>query len=199
MRSIQDELPVLWNRFKNGDAKAFGQLAQQHYGLLFNYGTKFSKDHELVKDCLQDIFLDLWKNRNQLSETAFVKAYLMTALRNRMLKAVRRGTPFESIDELCFEPDSPELTVEDLLIVDEHQGEQTQRLQQSIRQLTKRQQEIIYLRFYQHLEHEEIADLMQLSRPSVANLLHRTIKELRHKLVWSTISATLFFLSFLAR
>ena len=45
--------------------------------------------------------------------------------------------------------------------------------------LSKRQQEVIYLKFYQHLDHAQIAELMNISRQSVYNLLHESILKLR--------------------
>lgn len=40
---------------------------------------------------------------------------------------------------------------------------------------------LIYLRFYQQLDHDDIAEIMDLSRQSVANLLHRTLRNLRER------------------
>jgi RNA polymerase sigma factor (sigma-70 family) len=57
----------LWNEFRNGNAEAFGALIRVHYQDLFQYGTRFTKDEELVKDCLQDLFLELWTNRLTIS------------------------------------------------------------------------------------------------------------------------------------
>lgn len=177
-----DEQSLLWSRFKNGDSLAFGQLVTQHYKLLYNYATKFSKDSAFVEDCLQEVFLDLWYNRANLSETVFVKAYLLTAVRNRLLKALRRADFFRPIDDLTFSADTVERPVEEVLIAGEHQEEQVRHLQRSILELTPRQQEIIYLRFYQHLNNDEIAQLLTISRPAVANLLSISLKELRKKI-----------------
>jgi RNA polymerase sigma factor (sigma-70 family) len=55
-------------------------------------------------------------------------------------------------------------------------------LKQAISFLSKKQQEIIYLKYYQHLDYAQIADLMSISRQSVYNLLHETIQKLRN--VW---------------
>ena len=55
-------------------------------------------------------------------------------------------------------------------------------LNQQITLLTKRQQEIIYLRFFENLDNESIAQVMSISKQSVANLLYRAIQELKDKL-----------------
>jgi RNA polymerase sigma factor (sigma-70 family) len=45
--------------------------------------------------------------------------------------------------------------------------------------LSRRQQEVIYLRFYVDADLEEIAEIMSLNRQSVYNLLHDALKKLK--------------------
>lgn len=169
----------LWLKFKSGDAAAFGELAQVHYRALYNYATKFSSDPEFIRDCIQELYLELWERRSFLSETAFVKSYLLKALRHKLIKESVRLKRFKEPKELSFDADETDLSIESLIIENEHLKHQIQRLNQIISHLTKRQQEIIYLRFYQNLENEDIAQIMSLGRQSVANLLYRTIKEIK--------------------
>ncbi|WP_159467499.1 RNA polymerase sigma factor [Dyadobacter sp. 3J3] len=169
----------LWLKFKSGDAAAFGELAQVHYRALYNYATKFSSDSEFIRDCIQELYLELWERRSFLSETAFVKSYLLKALRHKLIKESIRLKRFKEPKELSFDADEADLSIESLIIENEHLKHQIKRLNQIVSHLTKRQQEIIYLRFYQNLENEDIAQIMSLGRQSVANLLHRTIKEIK--------------------
>ena len=169
----------LWLKFKSGDATAFGELAQVHYRALYNYATKFSPDSEFIRDCIQELYLELWERRSFLSETAFVKSYLLKALRHKLIKESVRLKRFKEPKELSFDADETDLSVESLIIENEHLKHQIKRLNQIVSHLTKRQQEIIYLRFYQNLENEDIAQIMSLGRQSVANLLYRTIKEIK--------------------
>jgi RNA polymerase sigma factor (sigma-70 family) len=174
----EDSNANLWLRFKSGDAVAFGELAQVHYRALYNYATKFSSDSEFIRDCIQELYLDLWERRSFLSETAFVKSYLLKALRHKLIKESIRMKRFKEPKEL-FDIDEADLSIESLIIENEHLNHQIKRLNHIVSHLTKRQQEIIYLRFYQNLENEDIAQIMSLGRQSVANLLYRTIKEIK--------------------
>ncbi|WP_254560349.1 RNA polymerase sigma factor [Dyadobacter diqingensis] len=177
-----DANAVLWLKFKSGDAAAFGELSQVHYRSLYNYATKFSSDSEFIRDCIQELYLDLWERRAFLSETAFVKSYLLKALRHRLIKESVRLKRFKEPKELLFAPDGADLSVEATIIENEHLKHQIKRLNQIVSHLSKRQQEIIYLRFYQNLENEDISHVMNLGRQSVANLLYRTIKEIKE--IW---------------
>jgi RNA polymerase sigma factor (sigma-70 family) len=170
----------LWQRFKAGDSDALGHLAQTHYRALYNYATRFSSDSDLIRDTIQDLFLDLWERRNYLSETVFVKSYLLKALRHKLIK---EGIKLKRFQETpLFDSESTDPSIETNIIADENDSYQKGRLKQIISLLSKRQQEIIYLRFYQNLENEDIAQVMGLGRQSVSNLLYRTLKEIKE--IW---------------
>jgi RNA polymerase sigma-70 factor (ECF subfamily) len=47
-----------WGRMAGGDKDAFLALYESHYQALFCYGFSLSKDKELTKDCIQELFLE---------------------------------------------------------------------------------------------------------------------------------------------
>lgn len=53
---------ALWGLLIKGDQKALEILYQRYYSLLLNYGLRCSTDKELVKDCIQDLFISLYQN-----------------------------------------------------------------------------------------------------------------------------------------
>ncbi|CAG4997865.1 hypothetical protein DYBT9275_01868 [Dyadobacter sp. CECT 9275] len=169
----------LWRQFKAGDANALGKLAQVHYRALYNYASKFSNDPDFIRDCLQEMYLELWERRAFLSETAFVKSYLFKALRHKLIKESARLKRFQEPQELAFLDHDTDLSIESHIIEDEILNHQKNRLNNIISHLSKRQQEIIYLRFYQNLENDDISQIMNLGKQSVANLLYRTLKEIK--------------------
>ena len=178
--SDQEDVNIrLWINFKAGDADAFGQLAQVHYRALFNYGTRFSTDSDFVKDCIQELYLELWERRTFLSETSFVKSYLLKALRHKLIKESIRLKRFHESPDMAFGSDAACPPFEADIIDSENLSGILRKLNQIISCLTKRQQEIIYLRFYQSLDNEDIAKIMGLGKRSVANLLYRTIREIK--------------------
>ena len=86
-------------------------------------------------------------------------------------------------DELDFDAeDLGEISVEQQIIEVETNQELLQQLNRQLAELPKRQQEIIYLKFYENLDNESIAQVMSISRQAVANLLYRTLKELKEKM-----------------
>lgn len=84
------------------------------------------------------------------------------------------------------------------MISGETYSQNEQRLRQAIALLPKRQQEVLFLKFYQGLEHEQISDLMDINRQSVANHLHKAIITLRTLFPNNWELILLLVLSFLA-
>jgi len=175
----------LWLKFKSGDSDALGKLAQIHYRALYNYASKFSGDPDFIRDCLQELYLELWERRDFLSETAFVKSYLFKALRHKLIKENVRLKRFQEQKNVLFDGNDSDLSIESYIIENESSKYQAKRLTHIISLLSKRQQEIIYLRFYQNLENEDIANIMNLGRQSVSNLLYRTLKEMKE--IWTPV------------
>ncbi|GAB3934852.1 RNA polymerase sigma factor [Larkinella terrae] len=174
----------LWQRFKLGNTLAFEALMSKYGRMLFSYGSKYSSDNEFVKDCIQDLFLDLWQKRESLNSTVVVKPYLLASLRRRIHRALEKqrwqsNTPLD-----CVEHFSIEFSVEEGLVEDETSRNVVYKVKYLIDQLTKRQQEVIYLKFFQELDREHISAIMSIAPQSVSNLLQAAIKQLKSQ--WKT-------------
>jgi RNA polymerase sigma-70 factor (ECF subfamily) len=183
----QDEayLDELWFRFKNGDEQALNELARMRYRLLFNYATRFTKDTELIKDCIQDLFLELWYRRTGLVNNPYVTVYLVKSLRNNLLRKIKinsRVADSADFSEAC-ERLTDNLTVETIMISDEAMSEKEAGIRLAISKLPKRQQEVVFLKFYEGMSNDEIAEVMEVERQSVSNFLYRAIGQLKNDLI----------------
>lgn len=167
----------LWKHMLPGDHLALDTIVKRHYNLLYQYGCKFSRDAALVKDCIQDMFLYIWQKRHAIQETASVEHYLMKALRRRLERALTKTGATAGIGFLDIQDSGA--TPDDKIIQQEQKTALADKIKQCIGQLSKRQQEIIYLRFYLNASANDIADIMQLNRQSVYNLLHDALNKLR--------------------
>jgi RNA polymerase sigma factor (sigma-70 family) len=167
----------LWKHMLPGDHLALDTIVKRHYNLLYQYGCKFSRDAALVKDCIQDMFLYIWQKRHAIQETPSVEHYLMKALRRRLERALTKTGATAEIGFLDIQDSGA--TPDDKIIQQEQKTALAGKIKQCISQLSKRQQEIIYLRFYLNASANDIADIMQLNRQSVYNLLHDALNKLR--------------------
>ena len=51
----------LWTRILKGDKVAFEELYHRYYSSLFGYALRLNFDEETIKDCLQDMFVKIWR------------------------------------------------------------------------------------------------------------------------------------------
>jgi RNA polymerase sigma factor (sigma-70 family) len=169
----------LWKAFKNGDRTAYEQLFDSYYSPMYQYGRRILPDTELLKDCIQDVFLKIWQSKENLADVISIQAYLFRALKVRLIKAQEKALKKTSV----FEKEPAEVSHESLLITWQEDEATTIRLQHLIGQLTKRQQEAIHLRFYQQMSYEEISEVMQVSNQGIRNLIYHAIKFLRENML----------------
>lgn len=170
-------------RFISGDHKAFSELYDQYADVLYAFGRRYTPDHDLVKDCIHDLFIDLHGYRQSLAANVNVKFYLLKSFRRKLYAAHRKATVlFDRWGSDDFGMNAFEFSIEHNIIVDEKQREMMHHLAAEINQLPDRQREILYLRFNEGLDYEEIASMMQISVPTCRTFIYRALKQLRGKL-----------------
>jgi RNA polymerase sigma factor (sigma-70 family) len=177
--TIKAETELL-QRLQHDDEEALASLMDIYYNDLYNYASRFTKSDELIKDCIQEVFISLWQRREMADTILSPKYYFIRAIKNKVLKAIHRtrqkGISSDLLDEYDF---FHEFSIEQIIIDKQVSEEKAVKLRKIVSLLSKRQKEIIYLKYYQHLDHGQIAELMNISRQSVYNLLHEAIHNLR--------------------
>ncbi|MBW6537796.1 MAG: sigma-70 family RNA polymerase sigma factor [Mariniphaga sp.] len=192
-------LNFLWKSFLKGDDKSFSLIYQQHINGLFLYGSRLCTDRELVRDCMQEVFVDLFLKRKKMSrEIVNLKSYLFVSLRNCILKKMEKTRKLDSVVGYDNENSGPfytEYNFLDKYMELEISNELKKKLHSNINNLPSRQKEIIYLKFEEEMDYPEIAPILKISVESARKLLYRALLTLR-KTVDPSISQTLFLLFF---
>jgi RNA polymerase sigma factor (sigma-70 family) len=173
---------TLWDAFLEGDDKAFAGIYYAFVNPLLTYGKKLTRDHEMLHDVLQDVFMDLYQKRNKHhTSISNPKAYLFIAVKNNLLKKLLQNRKFngEKLDDSMMGEFNIEYSFQDQQISREISEEKRMRLQQAIVSLSPRQKEIIYLRFEEELRYKEIAELMNITIESARKQLYRAFLSLR--------------------
>ena len=167
----------LLKRLQRNDSDALAALMWLYYDDLHNYGARFTTDEALVKDCIQEVFISLWQRRETADTILSPKYYLLRAIKNKILKSLHKNyhAPFSSNEYDFFY----EFSIEQIIIEKQMNEEKVQKLRKTFELLSKKQKEVVYLKYYQGLDHAQIAELMNLNRQSVYNLLHETLHKLR--------------------
>jgi len=178
----------MWDGLVDGQQDAFTALVMQYTDSLYTYGMRLCQHEDLVKDCVQEVFLFMWRRRTYLKQPASLKLYLMKAVRNKII----RDLPKWQMNVQLMEG---EMAVPHFVMEFDDQGELDNTLQSQmktyINQLSPRQREILYLRFYEGLKQQKIAVVMQLNNQSVYNLLRGALAALKKKVDYETMIAHL--------
>ena len=174
----------LWQALKEGDQQAYAKIYNNHINKLYSYGKKLCSNTVLVEDAIQDVFIELWKYKSNLGPIRSIHAYLCSCLRRHLLKTLKKDRIFvlngQHLNEDNFEF---ELSVQELLVRDQEKQAEVQKIKKALELLTKRQKEVIYLRYFQDLNYQEIADMMGLNQRSTYNLVSKAIYLLKDKLI----------------
>nr|WP_305121744.1 sigma-70 family RNA polymerase sigma factor [Pedobacter mongoliensis] len=176
-KKASEDDQLLWNDFRAGSAIAYSTLIKKYSNLLFRYGIRFVQDRDFIKDCIQDVFFELWNRRTNINSTPSVKSYLLKSLRLRIFHEKSKWTSSEALDDdYCFEI---EFNIESKLIESQTTEEVRLKIAAALNKLPRRQNEILYLRFYEGLDHTRISQIMGLSKQSSYNLLRESIMQLK--------------------
>lgn len=181
---------ALWQRFRSGDSRVFELIYSRYINLLANYGRRICSDDETLKDAIQDMFIDLWRKRENLGSTNSIQYYLVKALRRNLIKKLKaaRKQIYTSNDPVGFE-----LSPETILINNESDQKIKDQLYDSLNTLTSRQKEVVYLRFYCGMDFASISAIMGINPQSAHNTVYRVLRVLRERMLHK-ISILLIFL-----
>ncbi|RFS19031.1 RNA polymerase sigma factor [Chitinophaga silvatica] len=178
---------VLWEALQQGQEKAFETIYDRYFERLYEYGMRLCSDEDLVKDAIQALFIKLWTNRQTLSTTVNIRPYLLVALRSTIYnqQRPRRNAVVVGLDQ------APEdflayFSSESAYIKKEQIQEQQQQLLQALNQLNARQKEMIYLRYFEELDYDVIAEMMNISVKGAYKLSARALQSLRDIMQIST-------------
>jgi len=168
----------LFEAFKNGDDRAYSELYNMHAGMLYNYGYRLTTDMELLKDCIQDVFVKIYNKREELGAVLNFKSYILISLKNKLCDESRKrihlsDTAVEEYVAVATEnAESEYLAAEKVQI----QNSMVSRL---LGFLSPRQRTAIELYYIEERKYEDICDIMQMNYQSVRNLIHRGMMRLR--------------------
>ncbi|MCW3463526.1 RNA polymerase sigma factor [Chitinophaga nivalis] len=176
-----EEDRLLLEQITSGNYAAFTALYNKYIKGLHQYGLKFTADTTLVEDSLHDLFVWIWARRQELSIQTSLKSYLIKALRTSLLRRLKEAQRTISRDTGAEDHYDFRLTLspETEIMDKENEWVLRDKVARLLAQLTNRQKEVIYLRYYEGLSFEEIAGNMNLTMKGCYKLMGRAIATLR--------------------
>ena len=164
--------------FINGDTAAFSKLYNLHVNMLYNYGCKLTTDVELLKDCIQEVFIKIYNKRLELDTVANFKSYIIISLKNKLCDESRKRVNLSDVAVEDLDVVSSD-NIEKDYIANEKEMLDGVFVSKMLDQLSPRQRKAIILYYIEEKKYEDICAIMNMNYQSVRNLIHRRISKLR--------------------
>ncbi|SDL33353.1 RNA polymerase sigma factor, sigma-70 family [Catalinimonas alkaloidigena] len=188
----------LWQHLREGDESSLSHLYHRYRDPLYHYALKITGDAEMALNGLQNLFVQLWQSRQKLSEARSVKAYLFISLRRLLLQDMQRDRRYVlQMDQWASLRTDLVFSPEEIVILDERSQLKKEYVAQLLNNLTPRQREIVYLKYYESLSLQEIADTLDINYQSVINHLNRAFLKLKGSATPEQLSELLYAVGFM--
>ena len=157
----------------------FERFFKLQYQSLLQFATYYVHDLDTAEDIVQDVFFQLWNQRDKLHHIKNMDAYIRTAVKNQALKKIRKRKTrnIASLIDLDFEAN-------DASPLEQFQNQELENLiTQSINRLPARCRRVFQLSRYENLTYPQIAEIEEISVKTVETQMSRALKFLRKKIL----------------
>lgn len=166
-------------KIRRGDLESFEKLFFSFYSELLRYAGSLVQKNEIAEEVVQDVFYNVWKNRESIRITQSWKSYLYRSVyNNSMMHLRKKRREFNIEDKLLPEKEEnsanpfQELEFKEVSTV----------VSNTIAKLPERTREIFLLNRQEGLKYREIADQLSISLKTVEANMGKALKALRSSL-----------------
>ncbi|RAJ79203.1 RNA polymerase sigma-70 factor (ECF subfamily) [Chitinophaga dinghuensis] len=157
----------------------FEAVFKQFAPSMYNIAVRYVKDEDNANDMVQDVFLNLWKNAENLDERAPIQHYLARATVNTCLNSIKKEQRKEAYTKEQLHVATPSETSHQLL---EHKELETQ-YRYALDKLPDQCRRVFEMSRFKGLSPTEIAEQLDISINTVYAHLTTALKKLRVVLV----------------
>jgi RNA polymerase sigma factor (sigma-70 family) len=167
---------VLVQRLHEGDENAFTLIFKKYWKELFYDAQAMLNDEALADDCVQEVFLSLWKRKTEV-DIKYLRAYLKKSIRFQVLWLIRD----KKISKDCFDRISK--TITESILHDAYLMKEVDYLfHDMLSQLSPDLQEIFKMVRDEGLSYKEVAERKGLSVKSIERKMSQALQHFRTQL-----------------
>ena len=170
---------LILKALRNDDEQALNHLFELYYNRLYRTGLKMGALNDQIEDCIQNVFIDLWRYRKTLGDIQSFEAYLISSLKHSWSKAHSKTT---QVKTHIFESKNSNLSVEsyeDILMQQQTSDARREKIRKTLDLLTNRQKEVIVMKYFDELSYDEMSQHTGLQKESLYKVLHEAIQRLK--------------------
>ncbi|MCS4435393.1 sigma-70 family RNA polymerase sigma factor [Aquiflexum gelatinilyticum] len=167
------------SRLREGDEKAFSMLYDFFRSKVFFTSKKMNLSTEDAEEIVQEVFLIIWKNRQNLNSELSFNAYLLTILKSLIIKKSKKEARRIAYEVYTLSTQEIESNETETQI----EYSEFERISISeIEKLPKTQKEIFKMKNYENLHSGEIAEKLGISKRTVESHIYVATKSIKNKL-----------------
>ena len=170
MKEKTDE--QLMDLVKKGDLDRASILFDRYHVKMYNYFFRMNYNKDISQDLTQNTFHRLLKYRTSFSMGASFKSWIYRIAHNVFV---------DSLSEKQIQFEKIEYQISEIGVTENEQSKKAdlEALDFALQKLTNEQREIISMSRFQDIKYQEIAEILEISVPSVKVKMHRAMKKLR--------------------
>jgi RNA polymerase sigma-70 factor, ECF subfamily len=178
MPDVMDE--AVLEQVKQGDLEAFGTLYERYVSRIYNYVYYRTRNSHDAEDLTARVFYRAMRRISQYQDRGLpISAWLYRIAHNLVAnwhrdRSRRAEIPLDEGSPIVFLQEHPESALLD--------NEERDNLFQVIQQLPADRQQLLILKFVEHMSNAEIGQIMGRTEGAVKSLYHRTLLALRDDL-----------------
>jgi RNA polymerase sigma-70 factor (family 1) len=189
MTQYLDDKLIIKN-LKEGDVLSFDSIFKKYHKKVYYFAISYLKSKEEAEDVVQEVFMNLWKCRDQINEYYVFSKYLFKITYNATCKKFRKQASDkkqmeEALQNILIEDNSTNLEIE--------YNNLLETANTLIDKLPSRQKDIFLLSINEQLTNEQIAQQLNISKKTVENYLTMAKASLRKSFSDGRILPLLFF------
>ncbi len=173
-------------KVRSGDKSAFEDLFFEYHNPLIRFAITLTKSRELARDCVQDVFLKIWRNREDWEIQYSLKAYLYQSVRNQSLNLLEKQNARYRLKENYRRESEQFDDAEDYKEGDKHLSKkeikQLERIWEIVEEMPERRKLAFHLNRRHGLSYKEISKVLDISRKTVENHIGQAVKYIRDKI-----------------
>ncbi|MBK5721204.1 RNA polymerase sigma-70 factor, partial [Dysgonomonas sp. Marseille-P4677] len=150
--------------------KAFNTLYNQFFTPLCVFASRYITDQQAIEDCVQDVFLKIWRDKENITISSSIRSYLITATRNNCLNIIEKEKNQTSYEQYILNTYDV-YTTQDLLSVEEIE----KIIENALQQLPEKHRIVFKMSRFENMTYKEIAEKQNISIKTVESYIHKSL------------------------
>ncbi len=175
---FQNDIAII-EAWQAGDSDAFEVLYQKYWRKLYVFARRTTPNTEDAQDLIQDVFAQLWTQKEQIDADVFSESYLFAIVRNKLLDKIRKQYVREEyVQKILQSSSESDFSTQQTILTNDLNNH----IHRAVDVLPEKCREVFQLSRFEQLSVDQIAQKLQISPQTVKNQLSKALQVVRFRL-----------------